>query len=250
MLIRHAALALCVLLPGTAAAGTLTGAAYYLERMALPPDAVLEVVVADVSLADAPARTLGRTTMEPAGQVPIAFRVNYDDAALQPGHRYAIRASIRVAGALLYTTTEHHAVLENAASGDVGRLKLTRVTGNSPVPDRAVEDTYWRLTRLGRAAVVFGGPGREPSLTLHAADHRATGSGGCNTFTGSYDLKGETLTLASMASTMMACVPGMETEATYHAALAQVRKFRIKGDTLELTDEHGASVATFVAVDL
>ena len=81
MIVRRMTAALCMLLPGLAAAGTLTGSAYYLERIALPPEAVLEVVVLDVSLADAPAKTLGRTTMEPAGQVPIAFQVHYDDAA-------------------------------------------------------------------------------------------------------------------------------------------------------------------------
>jgi putative lipoprotein len=249
MIVRRITAALCMLSPGLAAAGTLTGSAYYLERIALPPEAVLEVVVVDVSLADAPAKTLGRTTMEPAGQVPIAFQVNYDDSAVQSSHRYAVRATIRVGGGLLYTTTQNYPVLTGRATTDAGRLKLERVAESTAVPDRTVEGTYWKLKTLGGTAISFEGPGREPSLTLHPADQRAAGSGGCNTFTGTYKLKPPTLTLDSMAATRRACVKGMDTEAAYYEALARVRTFSVGGNALTLSDDNGKALATFVAVD-
>ena len=132
MIARCIPTALCLLLSaGQAGAGTVTGSVYYLERIALPPDAVLEVVVADVSRADAPAKTLGRTTMEPAGQAPIAFQVHYDDSAVQASHRYAVRATIRVEGRLLYATTQNHPVLTEGSTADAGRLKLERITESS-----------------------------------------------------------------------------------------------------------------------
>jgi putative lipoprotein len=249
MIVRRIIATLCMLLPGLAAAGTLTGSAYYLERIALPPEAVLEVMVVDVSLADAPAKTLGRTTMEPAGQVPIPFQVHYDDAAVQSSHRYALRATIRVAGGLLYTTTQNYPVLTGGGKTDAGRLKLERVADSAAVADRTVEGTYWKLKALGDTAISFGGPGREPSLTLHPADHRAAGSGGCNTFTGSYSLKPPMLTLDSMAATRRACVKGMDTESAYLEALARVRTFSVAGDALTLSDDKGKALATFVAVD-
>jgi heat shock protein HslJ len=117
------------------------------------------------------------------------------------------------------------------------------------VPDRTVEGTYWKLKTLGDAAISFDGPGREPSLTLHPADHRAAGSGGCNTFTGSYSLKPPMLTLDSMAATRRACVKGMDTESAYLEALARVRIFSVAGDALTLSDDSGKALATFVAVD-
>jgi putative lipoprotein len=249
MIARCITAALCLLSAGQAAAGTVTGSLYYLERIALPPDAVLEVVVADVSLADVPAKTLGRTTMAPAGQAPITFQVHYDDSAVQSSRRYAVRATIRVAGGLLYTTTENYPVLMGGGKTDMGRLKLERVTESKAVPDRAVEGTYWKLKMLGDTAVTFGGPGREPSLTMHSAGQRATGSGGCNTFTGSYNLKPPALTFASTGATRRACVNGMETESAYYAALALARTFSISGDVLTLSDESGKALATFVAVD-
>jgi putative lipoprotein len=240
---------LCLLTAGQAAAGTVTGSAYYLERIALPPDAVFEVVVADVSLAGAPAKIIGRTTMEPASQPPMAFQVNYDDRAVQASHRYTIRATIRVGGALLYATTNNDLMLTEGAVTDAGRLKLERVADTKAVPDRPVEGAYWKLKTLGGTAVTFTGPGREPNLTLHPSDHRATGSGGCNTFTGSYTLKPPALTFGAIAGTRRACVNGAETEAAYFAALARVRSFSVTGDALTLSDKSGKALATFVAVD-
>jgi putative lipoprotein len=85
-------------------AGTLEGTAAYRERIALPPDAVFEAVLEDVSRADAPAEALGRAKIDPAGQPPFRFEIAYDDAALKPGHRYAVGATVRHRGRLLFTT--------------------------------------------------------------------------------------------------------------------------------------------------
>jgi|APCry1669189034_1035192.scaffolds.fasta_scaffold00946_9 putative lipoprotein len=240
---------LCLLWAGQALAGVVTGAVYYLERIALPPDAVLEVLVTEISQADAPAKVLGSTRISPPGQVPIAFEVNYDDSLVQSSHRYAVRATIRVGGALLFSTTQNYPVLPKAGSTYVGRLKVERVAENTLVPGRDVEGTYWKLKTLGEAAITFEGGGREPSLTLHPAGHRATGSGGCNTFTGSYNLKPPALTFASTLSTRRACVNGMETESAYYAALELVRTFSVSGDVLTLSGDKGKTLATFAAVD-
>lgn len=98
---------------GTALAGTLQGAAMYRERIALPPDAVFEVELQDVSKADAPAVVLGRGRLAPAGQPPFRFEITYDDAAVQAGHRYTVRASVRQQERLLFTTDSHYPVLED-----------------------------------------------------------------------------------------------------------------------------------------
>jgi uncharacterized lipoprotein YbaY len=96
-------------------AGTLEGTAAYRERIALPPDAVFEAVLQDISRADAPAVVLGRATIDPAGQPLFRFAIAYDDAAMQPGRRYVVRATVRHQGRLLFTTDRAHPVF---ASGD------------------------------------------------------------------------------------------------------------------------------------
>jgi heat shock protein HslJ len=60
---------------------------------------------------------------------------------------------------------------------------------------------------------------------------------------GGYELKGEELKFRQMASTMMACTNGMETEQKFLAALRQVKRWRIAGRQLELMDDSGALVA-------
>jgi putative lipoprotein len=68
---------------------TIGGEVTYRERIALPPDAVLVVELADVSLADAPAIVIGRRRIAPAGQVPIRFDIGFDPKAIQKGRTYA-----------------------------------------------------------------------------------------------------------------------------------------------------------------
>jgi uncharacterized lipoprotein YbaY/heat shock protein HslJ/uncharacterized lipoprotein NlpE involved in copper resistance len=97
---------------GTTWAGTLQGTAIYRERIALPPDAVFEAELQDVSKADAPALVLGRARLDPAGQSPFRFEIAYDDGAVQMGHRYAVRAHIKQMDGLLFTTDRHFPVLD------------------------------------------------------------------------------------------------------------------------------------------
>ena len=84
---RFLAALLCLLAALPAAAQdlpTVGGTAAYRERIALPPDAVLEAELQDVSRADAPAIVLGRFRAGPAGQVPIPFAIPYDPARIGP----------------------------------------------------------------------------------------------------------------------------------------------------------------------
>jgi uncharacterized lipoprotein YbaY/uncharacterized lipoprotein NlpE involved in copper resistance len=93
-------------------AGVLQGTATYRERMALPPDAVFEAQLQDIARADAPAVVLGRARLDPAGQPPFRFEIAYDDAAIKPSGRYAVRATIRHQGKLLFTTDRIYSVLD------------------------------------------------------------------------------------------------------------------------------------------
>jgi heat shock protein HslJ len=67
---------------------------------------------------------------------------------------------------------------------------------------------------------------------------------------GGYELRGEHLKFARMASTMMACPSGMETEQKFLAALEQVKMWKVARRQLELMDDMGAVVAVLAAGDL
>jgi len=79
------------------------GTASYRERIALPPDAVFEATLEDVSKADARAEVIGRARIERPGNPPIAFEIPYDASKISPRGRYAVRARIVVGSRVLFT---------------------------------------------------------------------------------------------------------------------------------------------------
>ena len=88
---------------------------------------------------------------------------------------------------------------------------------------------------------------REPHLILNPSTRRLGGSGGCNHVGGSYEVKGDRLSLDSLTTTLMACAEGMDTEKAFLESLREVSKWRIAGEELELLDESGKVIARFEA---
>jgi heat shock protein HslJ len=64
---------------------------------------------------------------------------------------------------------------------------------------------------------------------------------------GGYTRDGSSIEFSQLASTMMACPEGMETEQGFAAALGRARSFRVIGHHLDLFDEAGGLVARFEA---
>lgn len=124
---------LAALAAGPAAAGTITGTAAYRERIALPPDAVFEAILEDVSRADAAAVVLGEARIQPAGQVPIPFAIAFDDALIDQRMSYNVRGRVTVGDALWFTTTEAHPVLTRGGGSEV-TLRLERVARQAAAP--------------------------------------------------------------------------------------------------------------------
>jgi putative lipoprotein len=98
--------------PASAVTGTVT----YVQRSALPPTAVIEVQLQDVSKQDAPAEVISTQSMVADGkQVPFLYELKYDPAKIDPAHRYAVRATIKDGGQLLFTSTQSTPVITNGA---------------------------------------------------------------------------------------------------------------------------------------
>ena len=99
--------------------GALTGTVTYLQRIALAPDAVVEVSLQDVSKADAPAEMITTQKIETQGaQVPIAYSLQYDPARIDAKNTYAVRATITEGGKLTWTSTKRYPVLTRGAPTD------------------------------------------------------------------------------------------------------------------------------------
>jgi uncharacterized lipoprotein YbaY len=104
----------------TAEPTAVTGTVAYLQRSALPPDAVVNVQLQDVSLQDAPAKIVAEVKIPTAGkQVPIPFRLEYAAADINLTHRYAVRATITGDGEMKFTSNTSYPVITRGAPAEV-----------------------------------------------------------------------------------------------------------------------------------
>ena len=109
---------------------TVSGSIAYRERIALPPSAEIEVRIDDVSLADAPSRTIARQAFGSDGQqVPIAFLLRFDRKQIDPKHSYAVSARITGDdGKLMFITdTRNSVTFDGGPEVDMGTLNLVMV---------------------------------------------------------------------------------------------------------------------------
>jgi putative lipoprotein len=219
----------CARNPESSSGGTVTGTVAYRDRMALPPGAVVQVQLSDVSRQDAPARVVAETTITPGGrQVPIPFELHYDPGAIDQKHSYAVRATIRDGDRLLYTTNTAAPVITRGNPTQVP-LMLVRASGTAGTPQAQLWGTSWRLADLqGKPAL----EGVEATLEFPEPG-KVAGKGSCNRFFGTANISGDSLTLSKMGATLMACVgPGMEQEGRYLKALAAAQRYSTQGDGL------------------
>lgn len=108
---------------------TVSGQIAYRERIALPPSAQIEVRLDDVSLADAPSRTIARQAFGADGQqVPIAFLLRFDRGQIDPRHSYAVSARITGGdGKLMFITdTRNSVAFDGRPEVDMGVLNLVK----------------------------------------------------------------------------------------------------------------------------
>ncbi len=206
----------------------VSGELTYRERIALPPNSVATVTLSDISLADAPSRTIAERRMELGRQqVPIPFELTFDSGELQPRRRYAVRGTIHGPdGALLWTTDTNYAVNPNVVQTHLGPLTMVRVNSESA---EAASDNHglvgneWIIEDIDNSGIID----RSRVTMNFGADGRLSGSASCNRLTGSYALSGSMLSVGTIAVTRMACAPAlMNQEQRFLEILGDVSQYR------------------------
>jgi putative lipoprotein len=227
-------------MPAWAAGRVLSGQVFYRERIALPPDALLEVRLVDVSAADAAARSLAVTRVKTRHQMPIHYRLLFDGSRIQHGHSYALQARIAVRGKVLFTTAARHAVLNDSL--DDTNIKVELIHPAAFVSPAATG--RWRAETIRNRGVP---PGFEAVLEI-AADGKVSGSGGCNRISGTVTVEGAHMSFGPIVSTKMACPAFSDHESNFLAALADTRLWRFDEtrDKLILVDDRGVTVLRLV----
>lgn len=112
-----------------------------------------------------------------------------------------------------------------------------------------LDNTYWRLAELnGEPITPHEDQQRETHIILRV-DGQVGGFGGCNHLTGRYERDGLLVRFVDLGSTLMAC-PYSDEEAAFMTALQRVASFRILGESLDLRNDEGQSMALLRAVYL
>ncbi|MGE5414878.1 MAG: YbaY family lipoprotein [Syntrophomonadaceae bacterium] len=94
---------------------TLSGTIVYRQRSALTPEAVVQVELREAPPPGGEAVVVARRVIERPGQVPIAFSLSYDPAAIDPSRAYTVSARITDRGQLQFVTEAPIAVLTRGA---------------------------------------------------------------------------------------------------------------------------------------
>ena len=84
----------------------------------LPDGAVVTVTLADTSLADAPWQVIVQQVIEDADALPLAFRLEYDPAAIDERFEYTLSASIELGERLIYINDTVHTVLTGGSPAE------------------------------------------------------------------------------------------------------------------------------------
>ena len=201
---RHMLIAVCVFALAACKTETrpstieVSGTLFYLERIALPPDALVQVDLRDVSRADAPAKILVMQAI--SGQVgpPFAFKLSAPTAEIDPQAKLALFATIRADQRVMFVTDRLVPVPPEGAAGM--QVRMVIVTQASSTPDQWLgkwigpEGTYLLLVKEGDGYTVeiqsldgpasyVGSPAGERidftrngiPESIHAGDGEATG---------------------------------------------------------------------------
>lgn len=227
---------------------TLTGQVTYLQRIALPAGAVIDVSLDDVSLADAPSTRLGAVSITTKGEnVPIPFSISYDATNVRPERSYAVSARITIEGQLRWITTTRHAVLTSGNPSDNVTVTVQPAggTGGPGVKPSSVQFPAsqgppsivgrWQLDRIDLGKDKILTPASPEKYTVEfAAQGTLTAQLDCNRGRGGYTVSGTTLTIAPILATLMAC--GSDSIAgDFAQALQKATSFRQLNNALVLS---------------
>jgi heat shock protein HslJ len=159
---------------------------------------------------------------------------------------------------LMVQEGEYLAALESASTYRTTskELEITNSENQIALVFMVAESTslvgpQWHLNLMddGEGKVVSTIAGTEVTLVF-AEDGTLSGSAGCNSYSSSYEIEGEQITISAVASTMMACSEPamiMEQEYSYLQMLQTVTRYQIKGNELELVNDSRGSRLNYTA---
>lgn len=122
-----------------------------------------------------------------------------------------------------------------ACTGPKDQPGQTRSTSSQP----PITDRDWVLVSLGEQSSPVGRDKQPATLRLDASANRAAGFAGCNRYSASFTLTGDSLRFGPAIATKMACVDGDELERNYLGALPAIATYEVTDSSLILKGPDG-----------
>ncbi len=100
--------------------------------------------------------------------------------------------------------------------------------------DSDIRNKYWKLVELEGDTVIALEGQREAHVIYNLNDDKVKGSGGCNNFSGKYELIDDSIRVGPLAVTRKYCDSIMEQEVKFLKVLEEGGRFIITNENLDL----------------
>lgn len=197
---------------------TVSGEAYYRERIMLAPESIFLATITDnsYSLISESRRVLKRNEM------PVSFSMSVPAVEIDPNETYNVRVQIMDEdGQLRWTAKDVYTLNPRALNQDLGQVLLIAAgndtaasSGMGPYPDMMGSTVYSDADLQGRTFQIEDVSGTgiidRSNLTVRfGMDGQVSGASGCNTYFASYMRDETKLSLSGIGSTFKACAPAL-----------------------------------------
>lgn len=219
---------------------TVTGSVSYLERVALPAGAVV-----DVDLLDSASKVVASARITTAGeQVPIPFVIEYDPNKINENERYSLSARISVGNQPWWVSTDFVPALTYGA-GKFGINIIVRPASAQVAPSSgasvSLANTEYKMVSFNGKEV----PDDAAYTVSFTADERINAKF-CNDMSGKYTFVNGVISGTMMQTLKLCIMPEgvMDAETVFGSMIGTGANLSVEGNNLTLSDN--SNVLVFV----
>lgn len=127
-------------------------------------------------------------------------------------------------------------------------LAQAQTTRDLSTDQRVLTGTEWRLVSIGPAGSEAGLVAGTTVTLKFGEDGRASGSTGCNSYGGTYQVRGDNISFGRLVSTRRACLDqnANQQEQRFLSALEAANRFRLSSNRLTILSDRGRNALNFV----
>lgn len=203
----------------------LSGELVYRQRIAMSPDAVVNLRLVDTDRGN----TLAQQTIRPQGQqVPIDFALNYDPSAFVAENANKLFVTIHDGQGRLSWLAE--VPVKDATQNDM-QIVLTQ----AGIDNKELTGSQWQLLRIENAdGSIDWARDKAPSTIVFGTNGKFNGKAACNGFFGSFQLQADgSMHVGNAGATLMACM-GDNIATQFLQTLSKVDSYAMTPDQLRL----------------